>query len=137
MAIKYKAVLKTEPGVPGGGVKKYYAQIVYDSIVTVDELVKEIEKFSALSEPDIHGVIIALENVVQDKLLASRIVRFNRLGNLYPRLHSRGVDTEEEVLHTIIKRAGIRYLPGDRLKALLKATKYTKVETTTPPPTTP
>ena len=28
----------------------------------------EIEKFSALSEPDIRGVISALENVIQNKL---------------------------------------------------------------------
>ena len=32
--------------------------------ITIDELTKEIEKFSALSEADIRAVIIALENLI-------------------------------------------------------------------------
>ena len=53
MAIDYKVVEKGQPGVVGGGEKKFYAQIVYGKEATVDELVKNIEKFSALSESDI------------------------------------------------------------------------------------
>ena len=66
MAIKYKLIEKGEPGVVGGGTKKWYANIVTDGEETVDDLVKAIEKFSALSEADIRGVIIALENVMQN-----------------------------------------------------------------------
>lgn len=137
MPILYRALLKGEPGVPGGGVKKYFAHIVFDGVVTVDELAKEIEKFSALSEPDINGVIIALENAIQDKLLASKIVRFNRLGNLYPVLHSNGVDTEEEVIPSIIKNAGARYRPGDRLRDALKSAKFAKYVPRVKPKPTP
>ena len=40
--------------------KKWYASIYNDGEISVDDLVKQIEKFSALSEADIKGVIIAL-----------------------------------------------------------------------------
>ncbi len=51
---------KGQPGVIGGSEKKFYAQIVYGKEVKVDELVKDIEKFSALSEADIRGVTIRI-----------------------------------------------------------------------------
>ena len=53
----YRVIQKVQPGVVGGGAKKYYAGIAIDGETTVDDLVVEIEKFSALSEPDIRGVI--------------------------------------------------------------------------------
>ena len=137
MAIYYRPLLMGEPGVPGGGVKKYYAHIVFDGVVTVEELAKEIEKFSALSETDIEGVISALEYAIQNKLLASKIVRFNRLGNLYPVLHSEGVETEEEVLPNIIKNAGIRYRPGTRLREAFKIAKFSKYVPRVKPKPTP
>jgi len=59
MSIQFKSLLKCEPGVSGGGNKKQYASILYDRPLTTIQMVKEIEKFSALSEPDIRGVIIA------------------------------------------------------------------------------
>ncbi|MBP1617529.1 MAG: DNA-binding protein [Bacteroidetes bacterium] len=68
MSIPYKVVQRGQPGVAGGGVKKLYAAVVTTGETTVDELTKEIEKFSALSEADIRGVIIALENVMQNEL---------------------------------------------------------------------
>jgi predicted histone-like DNA-binding protein len=120
MSIKFKTQERGEPGVAGGGVKKYYASILTDGEVTIDELVKEIEKFSALSEPDIRGVIIALENVVQDKLAQGKIVRLDILGSFYPALKSASSDTPEKVTAANIKSVGINYRPGRRLIAALK-----------------
>jgi predicted histone-like DNA-binding protein len=120
MAIKYKTIQKGQPGVVGGGTKKYYASIVIDGEVTVDQLVKEIEKFSALSEPDIRGVIIALENVIQDKLADSKMVRLEKLGTFYPTLSSDGKDTEEAVDGHAIRSVGVNYRPGARTLNTLK-----------------
>jgi predicted histone-like DNA-binding protein len=119
MSLKYKPRQKAQPGVPGGGTKKFYASIVTDGEVTVADLAKEIEKFSSLSEPDIYGVIIALENVIQTKLSESRIVKLEKLGTFYPTLSSEGKDTEEEIDSRSIKSLGVNYRPGARiLKAL-------------------
>ncbi|MCK0206396.1 HU family DNA-binding protein, partial [Ornithobacterium rhinotracheale] len=96
MSIKYKVVERGQPGVKGGGTKKFYANVVNDGEYSIDDLVKQIEKFSALSEADIRGVIIALENVIQDALATSKIVRLEKLGTLYPTLSSGAAASEKE-----------------------------------------
>lgn len=114
--IKFKVVQKGQPGVAGGGTKKYYANIITDGEATIDDLVKDIEKFSSLSEPDIRGVIVALENVIQNKLAEGKIVRLEKLGSLYPALSSEGVEKAEDLTSKNIKEVYINYRPGDRLK---------------------
>ena len=106
---------------------KWYAQIVTDGEATVDEIVKEIEKFSALSEPDIRGVLIGLENVVQGKLADGKIVRFDRLGSLYPSLSSSPSDTAEEVNAANIKSVKVNYRPGARIMNAMKTVPKKKV----------
>jgi predicted histone-like DNA-binding protein len=114
--IKIKFSEKPQPGVKGGGTKKFYAHVVTDGEATVDELVKDIEKFSSLSEPDIRGVIVALENVIQNKLSESKIVRLEKLGSLYPSVSSDGVEDPKEATSDLVKEVTINYRPGDRLK---------------------
>jgi predicted histone-like DNA-binding protein len=127
MAINYRARQKAQPGVPGGGTKKFYASIVTDGEVTVSGLSKEIEKFSSLSEPDIYGVIIALENVIQNKLSEGRIVKLEKLGTFYPTLSSEGKDTEEEIDSRSIKSVGVNYRPGSRILKALEDAEFKKV----------
>ncbi|WP_163708886.1 HU family DNA-binding protein [Mangrovibacterium lignilyticum] len=126
MSIDYKVVEKGQPGILGGGEKKFYAQIVYGKEVTVDELVKEIERFSALSEADIRGVIIALENVIQDKLSQSRIVRFEKLGSLYPSISSNAEERLDDVDLYTIKKVSVNYRPGKRILDAMKNAEFNK-----------
>ena len=127
MSIDYKVVEKGQPGVVGGGEKKFYAQIVYGKEATVDELVKNIEKFSALSESDIRGVIYALENVAQDLLAQGRIVRLEKLGSFYPAINSQGEAKEKDVSSNSIRRVSVNYRPGARILAALKEAGFKKV----------
>jgi predicted histone-like DNA-binding protein len=120
MALKYKVIQKTQPGVAGGGKKKFYAIIVIDGEATVDDLIKDIEKFSSLSEPDIRGVIVALENVIQIKLSESKLVRMDKMGTFYPTMHSEGKDTEEEVDSRSIRDVGVNYRPGNRILSTMR-----------------
>jgi len=128
MTIQYCVRERGQPGVVGGGTKKYYAAIVTDGETTVDDLVKDIEKFSSLSEPDIRGVIIALENVIQNKLSEGRIVRLEKLGSLYPTLSSEGMNTPEEVNSSCIKELNINYRAGDRIKKAINDAGLKKVD---------
>lgn len=118
--MKFKAVQKSNPQDHEAVDKKWYAQIVTDGEVTIDMLVNEIEKFSALSEPDIRGVIIALENVVQKELSEGKIVRFEQLGTLYPSLSSTSSDTKEKVSAANIKTIRVNYRPGKRIMDAMK-----------------
>lgn len=112
MSIKYTVVERGEPGVTGGGTKKWYAQIKTDGELSIDQLVEEIEKFSALSEADIRGVIIALENVIQKQLANGKIIRLDKLGSFYPSLSSGPSATENEFHAGLIKGAKVNYRPG-------------------------
>ena len=127
MAIHYKVVSRGEPGVKGGGKKKFYAQVVTDGEVSVDEIVAEIEKFSALSEPDIRGVIVALENVIQNKLADSKIVRMDKIGSFYPSLSSTGSEKEEEVNTKSVTKISVNYRAGKRILDTMKAKGVKKV----------
>ena len=129
MAIKYKLIEKGEPGVVGGGTKKWYATIVTDGEETIDDLVKAIEKFSALSEADIRGVIIALENVMQDALGNGKIVRLDKIGSLYPSLSSEGTPTTEEFnAQKHVRNIKVNYRPGKRLSDSMKAAVLQRVK---------
>ena len=128
MAIKYKIIEKGQPGVKGGGTKKFYATVVTDGEATIDELVKDIEKFSSLSEPDIRGVIAALENVIQERLSDGKIIRLEKLGSLYPAISSNGAEKAEDVNSGLIKEVNINYRPGDRLKKTINDAGFKKVE---------
>lgn len=126
MPIKYNLIERGEPGITGGGTKKWYAVATNDGELTVDDLTKLIEKFSALSEADIRGVIIALENVIQDNLANGKIIRLDKLGSFYPTLSSRGADTEEDFDTTYIRGASVRYRAGTRISNALKTTTFKK-----------
>jgi predicted histone-like DNA-binding protein len=127
MAIRYKIVQRAEAGIPGGGLRKYYAYLATDGETGIDELVQEIEKFSSLSEPDIRAVIIALENVIQNKLAESKVVRLEKLGTFYPTLSSEGKEKEEEITEHCIKKVGVNYRPGTRMIQTMKNAGYKKV----------
>lgn len=126
MSIKYKVVEKAEPGVVGGGTKKWYATVVNDGELAIDDLVNQIEKFSALSEADIRGVIIALENVIQEGLSNGKIIRLDKLGSFYPSLSSASSLTQEDFTSSLIKGAKVNYRPGKRINDILKTASFKK-----------
>jgi predicted histone-like DNA-binding protein len=127
MPIKYSERIKGKPGVVGGGDKKKYPAIVYDGEFTVDDLVKAVEKFSALSESDILGVIRAVENVIQIQLGNSKIIRMDKLGYFYPTISSKGSELTGTVKSTQIVKVGVRYRPGKRILDALNAAGFEKV----------
>lgn len=126
MSIKYTVIERGEPGVVGGGKKKYYATVKTDGELSVDDLVKNIEKFSALSEADIRGVIIALENEIQKELVNGKIIRLDKLGSFYPSLSSEGAETAEKFNVSMIKGAKVNYRPGKRISDALSTATFTK-----------
>ncbi|MEZ5195770.1 MAG: hypothetical protein R2764_05060 [Bacteroidales bacterium] len=130
MPIQFKAIERGQPGIVGGGVKSFYAKIVFRGEATIDDLVKEIEKFSALSEPDIRGVVYALENVIQGRLADSQIVRMEKLGTFYPSISSEPSDLATKVKSASIRKVGVNYRPGKRILSALREAAFEKVETT-------
>ncbi len=126
MPVKIKAVAKGQPGVAGGGDKKYYANPVMDGEMDFNAITKAIEKISTVSGADIRAVLYALVDVSLDGLSRGAIVRMGELGSLRITLSSEGKTTAAEVNASAVKKAGIIFTPASRLKEMLQTLKFQK-----------
>ena len=75
-------ISKGQPGVVGGGVKKFYASTVFTGEKKLEQLTKSIGKISTVSGADIRAVLYNLVDVIADDLSNSQIVRLGDLGSL-------------------------------------------------------
>lgn len=124
----YKLIERGEPGVIGGGEKKYYAIPVYKGEATIDAISKNIERFCTLSRTDIRAVLTAFVDVMEDYLAVGQIVRLDELGSLKVHISSEGVEEADKFTANSIKKAKIHFTPGQRLQNMLKLMKYQKAE---------
>lgn len=127
MAIQIKAVERPQPGVVGGGVKKFYASPVHDREISLDILTKGIEKASTVNGADIRAVLYAMVEEAVSGLSEGRIIRLGDLGSLRITLSSEGKDTAEEVTASTVKKTGVIFTPGKRLREMLDTEKFRKV----------
>jgi predicted histone-like DNA-binding protein len=127
MSILIKAVERGQPGVVGGGPKKFYAIPVHERETSLDDLTADIEKATIVNGADIRAVVYAMVEEAVTGLSKGRIIRLGDLGSLRITLSSEGKDTAEEVTATSVKKAGVIFTPGRRLQEMLKHAKYTKI----------
>ena len=127
MAIRIKSVERGQPGVKGGGRKKYYAAPVHDREITLDGLTKAIEKTSTVNGADIRAVLYAMVEETVLGLSEGRIIRLGELGSLRITLSSEGKDKPEEVTSSAVKKTGVIFTPGAKVKEMLNSAKFTKV----------
>jgi len=128
MAVKFKSVLKAEPGVPGGGVKKYYAQIVSSGIVDFDKLATLISLATTVSRTDVLAVLDALETYMNLELECGGNLHLGNFAHFRLSCHSEGVENEEDVTSHIIKNSSIVFTPGKSMEKMLKNLEYVKVK---------
>lgn len=121
MDIKLKAVAISQPGVLGGGTKKYVARAISDGEVGLTELIASIEKMSTFSGADVSGLVYALVDVAIDMLREGKIVRIEGLGSLRVSVKSRAEDSPEKVNEKSVKGAKLVLTPDSRFKKMLKA----------------
>lgn len=127
MAIKFKAVERPQPGVVGGGEKKFYASANITGEADLNDLTKKIEKISTVSGADIRAVLYALVDVAVDEMAAGRAVRLGELGSLRVSIRSEGVAEEKDVVPAIIKGAKVIFTPGAGIKQMLNNLTFQKM----------
>lgn len=127
MAIKFNVIQRGEPGVVGGGTKKYYASTQMAGELDIDKLTKAIEKISTVSGADIRAVLYALVDVSIDALADSQIVRLGDLGSIRISVGSEGKNTEEEINAGVIKSTKVLFTPGKRIKDMQQVLTFVKV----------
>ena len=127
MKVKFNVIEKGQPGVVGGGEKKFYASAKMDGEVTLAGLTKSIEKISTVSGADIRAVLYGLVDVMVDTLADGKIVRLGELGSLRISISSEGKDKAEEVNADSIKSARVIFTPGKQIKDMLCLLEYQKI----------
>ena len=126
MPVKFKVIEKGQPGVVGGGIKKFYASAAATGELTLDKLTKRIEQNSTVSGADIRAVLYSMVEMMQESLEDGQIVRLGDLGSLRINVKSNGEVKPEYVTANSIKGAKTVFSPSDRLKDMLKTLKYEK-----------
>jgi len=126
MAIKFNVIERGEPGVTGGGTKKFYANTITSGEKDIDQLTKSIEKISTVSGADIRAVLYSLVEVAADELSNGNIVRLGDLGYMRVSIGSNGYATADEVKTTAIKSNKVIFTPGKKLKEMQKLLTYQK-----------
>ena len=127
MSIEFNVIQRGEPGVAGGGVKKYYAANQSSGELTLAGLTKSIEKMSTVNGADIRATLYAMVDVMKDELANGRIVRLGELGSLRVNISSDGKEKEEDVKASAIRSARVVFSPGKDLKDMLQALTYEKI----------
>jgi len=82
------------------GSKAWYPNLVINGTATADDVIKGIVEKCTLTKVDVKAVLIALEEVVIEQLLAGNSVRFGDLGSFRPSLHSRKYDADTKTYGT-------------------------------------
>ena len=126
MNIKYKVIGRGQPGVVGGGDKKYYASAKMSGKIDIDALTRDIEKISTVSGADIRAVLYALVDVAVNELADSNIVRLGDLGSFRVSIRSKGYTASHYVNESAIIGTKVIFSPGKKLKEMLKTLTYKK-----------
>ena len=124
MSIKFKVIERGQPGVVGGGEKKYYAIPVMDGEFNLNDLTRSIEKICTVTGADIRAVLYALVDVAIEQLARGTIVRLGDLGSLRASISAEGQATPDDVSASTIKGASVIYTPGGRIKETLSIVKF-------------
>lgn len=127
MAISFNVIERGQPGVEGGGTKKFYASAQSTGSAGIDVLTKRIEKISTVSGADIRAVLYSIIDVVPELLSDGNIVEIGEMGSFRVSISSEGSDSVDEVNSGNIKRAKILFRPGRKFKQMLKNLSYSKI----------
>jgi predicted histone-like DNA-binding protein len=94
----------------------------------MDRLTQSIEKICTVSGADIRVVLYVLVDVAVDGLDDGAIIRLGDLGSIRVTLRSEGRAKAEEIDASYIKKSGIIFTPGIRIKKTLENVKFVKTD---------
>ncbi|HZH69143.1 MAG TPA: HU family DNA-binding protein [Flavobacteriaceae bacterium] len=125
--LNFKAVLRYNPQDPEAPYK-HYAFPVYRSKVGLKEISDEVADKSSLTRGDCYNVIQNFMSVMLKALRNGDIVKLDDLGTFRVTLSSKNAETPQDLSSVAIKRARIRFQPGEELKGMLANLKFAKKE---------
>lgn len=128
MSIKFKVIERGQPGISGGGQKKYYASANITGEKTLAGLTKDIEKISTVSGADIRAVLYAMVDVMKTSLSDGQVVRMGDLGSLRVNISSEGKESADKVNASCITGSKVIFTPAKELKDMLQTLSFEKIK---------
>ena len=127
MSIKFRVIEKSQPGVSGGGEKKYYASAKATGELTLNTLSRYISANNSISGADVRAVLFGMVEVISQQLAEGKIIRMGDLGSLRIGLSSNGESDPNQVNFNSIRKTKMIFNPGKVLKEMQKELKFEKV----------
>ena len=113
--IKTKIVGRKNPLLPEAE-KKYYAATLHDDVVELNELAVAISNQCTLRRSDVHGVLLALMDIIPEELSAGKMISFGELGTFCVNVKSEGSETVDGFVPSMVTRKRIVYRPRKGLR---------------------
>lgn len=108
---------------------KFYAQLVNNGTVNLDELCESISEETALTSADVKACLDRLPRIIARNLKEGRTVQAGELGSFHPAVGSTGAATEKEFdAATMMKKPSVVFTPGKELKAIREKMTFTRVK---------
>ena len=128
MPIKYKVIERGDPR-DKTAPKKYYATVVNDGELNLENIGKRLEMRSGVNSIDINAVLLGLVQLIKEEIPEDgRIVRLGDLGSFSVSLSSEGSEKPEDVTANNIRGIKLIFRPGKAIKNALKTVSYKKVD---------
>jgi predicted histone-like DNA-binding protein len=125
MTLEYRLIQKINPR-DLAAPKKYYANAVTRSDVTLRDLSKEIAEISTVSTVDTMAVIESLLQLIPRHVAQGDIVKLGEFGSFSIRLSSTGSESAEDFTSSLIKGLNLHFRPGKEVKKQLDDVDFTK-----------
>ncbi|PJB58996.1 MAG: DNA-binding protein [Bacteroidetes bacterium CG_4_9_14_3_um_filter_41_19] len=126
MSIKVKAMARKNPQ-DLTAAPKFYAQVVSQGEVTLDQIAAYIAQMSTVSKTDVYAVLMGLTEVIPQQLEDGRIVRLGNLGSFSVSLSSLPSDTIEAVTAANVEQLKLSFRPSQELKRKVEAFPVSKI----------
>jgi len=120
VSLKVKVISKRNPQIPEES-PKFYASARHDRKIGLAELATDISNTCSLRRSDVHGVIVALMDIIPRELCEGSILNLGTLGSFYVTVKSASSETAEAHTVSLVKGAKIQYRPSKELRNQLKS----------------
>lgn len=117
--MKVKAISKKNPMEPEAA-PRFYASAVHDVQTDLNDLAVTVANRCSLRRADVHGVLVALMDIIPEKLIEGSSIALGDLGTFCVNVKSDGVETEDELSPSVVKGVKIVYRPTKELKKKLR-----------------
>ena len=107
--IKTKIIGRKNPLLPKAE-KKYYAAALHDDVVELNELAVAISNRCTLRRSDLHGVLLAMMDIIPEELAAGKLISLGELGTFSVNVKSEGAETPENFVPSMVTGKKIVYL---------------------------